>query len=129
MLDIQLIAKTNNIDTATLAAVLFPNNKRQTAALARVLTGETQLYEIQISRLAQHLNVTISELYELNGTTSVDDESINFEFGDCGASLDTRSFLLRIWHKGELIHDTVILKKAITTLELTQYIKTIYNNK
>ena len=108
-------------DKKEIAARLFPTAKFRNMALARVLKGEGQLDEDQLSRLAHMHGITISELYvrsswELKGEKG----NLLMSRGKYAAVIDTASepMISRLYDSATLFHETLIHAKSVTFSEL-----------
>jgi len=76
-INVKKLLEDRGMNKTQIGALLFPNVKFPKRAFSRVLTGETELSASQIAILAEHLGVSVNDLFEpdtfrwensLNGT-------------------------------------------------------------
>lgn len=111
MLDIHNIIEKYGLDQNEVAKLLFPDNVRPNLALKRVAEKETLLNTEQFSRLASYIGVPMDSLMN-KGWNSAKPPSANqlrFVSDDYEAILNKETFQTRIFHKGSLLHEEIIV--------------------
>lgn len=120
------IIEAKKLNLQIVATALYPENNQPVPALRRVLNGQAFLNEVQIEKLSQLSGLTIAELFDYdNIKIDHSPNNISVEIGNVDGLLNLETMHLSVFRDGETIHETVILKAAITVNELIEYIKTI----
>lgn len=121
------LIETLNLDQNIVASALYSSNINPIAALRRVYKGEAMLNEEQIVKLSELTGFTIAQLFEFdNAKVEKVLNEIYVKLGPVEATLNIDTMHLSVFKDSiGIIHETVILKTAITVNELIEYINTI----
>lgn len=116
-----------NLDQNKVASALYPTNVNPLVALRRVYKGESLLNEDQIVKLSELTGFSIEQLFNFeNAKVEKVMNEIYVKIGPVEATLDITTMHLSVFKDGVgIIHETVIMKTAITVNELIEYINTI----
>lgn len=116
-------------DRAQLARDLFPGHKFPEKALRRTEIGKTQLTADQISRLASLLGCRIAELFTgENWRGRFEGDTHTLTSGDYTATLNTTTWVTRLWHKDTLYHESVIHSGAIALSDYIEFLDRLILN-
>lgn len=122
VLDLKAIIVSSGADETKLAEAIYPENRQPKAAFSRVLSREAYLNEIQISRLANFIGCSVSELYSRSNGFELSGDQIRLSVGGSVARLDLSTMKLEISKTGKIVHDTAFMLHGITVDELKHYV-------
>lgn len=108
-IDIAKIIETRGLDFDTVARTLFPENGHPTAALKRLIAGESELHWTHIQYLAYAADLTLVQL--LTGQDweqSVNSHTHTVTAGDYTAKLDRATWTTKLFLKDTIIHETIL---------------------
>lgn len=129
ILFIKQLIKKHNASTKELAAALFPDNKFPENAFRRVLRGKTALTADQAKIIADHLGVTVDELYSCSGWRGkTSGKRHTFTKGDYTAELNLETGETRVYHKETKICDTLYHCPTVTLSEFLSAVDNIIKN-
>lgn len=124
-IDLQAIIDAKQLDVKEVAQQLFPTNQYPRLALNRVLAGKALLDAAQISKLSLLSGVDIGDLYADNNWEAESKNGLHtFTNGDWTATLDTTTWLTKIFHKTSMKHESVIHSP---NTPLSEYIQALNN--
>lgn len=132
-IDLQNIIDLNDLDKKKLASELFPDAKFPIPAMSRILSGESLMNSEQLSKLAHMLDVSVDDLYstggwKMKGNKADNSHVITFSASNYRAELDTKTWITKIYHKGSLFHESVIIDGKCPINEYLQTINTLILN-
>lgn len=121
------------LDRQYLAKALFPENKYSNMALTRILSGEAQLEETQILKLASMLNISLDCLFnnQWSKLAITNKSLLVYERYSFRAELDLENFITKVFYRDSLIYDEVLHSKSIKLTEYFEFLESIilnYNN-
>lgn len=117
-LNLKKIIKDYKLNPQTIAKELYPTNRNPVAAMKRVLDDQSDLNSEQISKLSFITNATFDELFNGKWTAKTKKDIITFSNGNFNAYLDTKTFIISMYKRGGIKHQTVISSRAISLPEL-----------
>lgn len=128
--NIKKVIEAYNPDIEKLAKALFPNIAYPRQAFNRILKGEANLDTQQLSKLAQYLGVTVSNLFMVDDTewsliSKPGEYSLTFTKGEYKAILIGQQ--LSVYKNDALINVLIIDKKATTIMELIKMLDSSIN--
>lgn len=124
-IDLKAIIEAKNLDVNTVAQQLFPTNQYPRLALNRILAGKALLDATQISKLAMLTGLDIGDLYANNNWNAKSADGLHtFTSGDWLATLDTTTWITKIFHKNSMKHESVI---HAPNTPLSEYIQALNN--
>jgi len=125
-INLNRIIEEKNLDVKALAQELFPTVKFPKLALNRILSGEAFLDTNQLSKLSFITGIPISELFESGDwETSLGTAGLHhFTNGKYKATLDTTTWVTKIYMNDSLFHDAVIHDR---TVALSVYLADLTN--
>jgi hypothetical protein len=120
--NIDEIIKHYKLDAEDLSRVLFPSVKYPKQAFDRVLKGETNLDIGQIEKLASHIGVLVSDLFNVNKWKgSSEDGCIIMLKGDYKAKLGYNGVFLSIYKNNELLEQKISDVPSMTMEEFNLF--------
>lgn len=128
-INLKEIIEQKALNQEELAKQLFPGINYPKLALKRILAGEGNLDEVQVSKLASILGCSIDELYKNRKWKASNSKGVHvFTSGDFKAELvkseSEDSWKTKIYKNDSLFHETILHGKTIT---LSEYLEEINN--
>ena len=129
-IDVKKVISTAGLDYSEVAAQLYPGSGHPRLALNRVAKGDGQLDAVQISKLALLAGVSISEVFGESPWSGIAQGSkLTLLNGDYKAELDKETWAVKVFDKGSLFHDEVLVKKHIPLSEFIEMLNSLILNK
>ncbi len=134
IINLNAIIEANKLDIDVVAETLFPHNKCKKQAVYRVMRGDAELTESQISRLAQMCGCLAADLYSVKGGMPMkpgyEDGCITLSFGPYKAKVNYGGAFLTVFKEEKIIEQMVTTKVEHMTLpQLVECVKIIINKK
>lgn len=124
--DINEIIRYYQLDTESLAPVLFPTVKYPKLALDRVLKGQTNLDISQVELLAEHIGVLVSDLFSINKWKgSTEGTYLTLIKGDYKVKLNYKGVFISVYKNNALIFQEISDVPGMTMNEFTNHIDNI----
>ena len=102
------LLKKYNLSKDDVGKQLFPKNRYPAMAFDRIIKGKSHLNELQISKLAKYLGISIFDLYKGSWKRVKSKDSHVFDRNNFRVHLDTSDWTSRLFHKSSLIHEEII---------------------
>lgn len=118
------IIKKYNLDEDALSKELFPTNKLPKLALARITSGISYLDTWQLSKLAELLGVSVSDLFnEEIWSKTIFDNTVKFYRNNYRVELNLDSHISEIFLMDKLIASEVLISDK--NIKLSEYLKLV----
>ena len=117
------------LDVNTVAKGMFPDAKHPDLALARVLKQGLPIDTEQISWLASHIGVTVSELFEITDGWRGTCESghLVFKKGEYSAKLNYGGVFCTLYKNNEVIEEILYCPQTVSVTEFINNLNTKVN--
>lgn len=124
--DLNIIIKHFGLNTFDLGRLLFPNVQYPKQAINRVLKGETDLSTTQVEALAEHLNITVAELYNADNEWkgSTEDGCLVLINKEYKAKLRYNGVLLTLYKNNKIVEEVI---SGIPDMSMKQFISYLNN--
>jgi hypothetical protein len=126
-MNIEKIVQSTKLPFATVAAVLFPENKEPERALTRVIKGLSELNASQVTKLSEISSVPVSEIYESGEgwTSKVEKSNFIFMRGETTIVVDSNGWMVTKYVKGEEQARKALVTGTYTLPELLSHIENL----
>jgi len=120
-IDLKAIIEASGLDLDFAASQLFPTNQYATLALNRVMNGKALLKSDQVAILSKMVNIPIGDLYSgKSWTPNSRDGMHEFTNGDYKATLDTNTWITKVFHKEAKIYNALPFQYQLYECRLIQ---------
>ena len=117
--NLEALIEDSGLSRQEIACRLFPNNKYPEAALTRVLKGESFLDSLQIIKLSEMLDMSVSEIFHRTWEGKMENGLHILTRGDYKAILHVDKKQTRLFHKDTLMFETILHS---TSIPLSEYL-------